>query len=53
MPHQDMSLIDISIGFAHMLQVKNFENKVLFLYIIQGVSKWLGINFRVNSLRKM
>jgi hypothetical protein len=20
---------------------------------IQGVSKWLGINFRVNSLRKM
>jgi hypothetical protein len=28
------------------------KGKGLILYI-QGVSKWLGINFRLNSLRKM
>jgi hypothetical protein len=28
-------------------------NQGVKLLIIQGVSKWLGINFRMNSLRKM
>jgi hypothetical protein len=37
--------LSFSIWYHNMLQSGKTQ--------IQGVSKWLGINFRVNSLRKM